>query len=139
MIVVDLECANAHRFEGWFASHETFAAQHKTHMLSCPVCSTHNIERRPSAPSLVRSRADTEQAAVASSAQLLTKLIEALRDQAIASEDLGEHFANEARKIHYGDAHARPIKGSASLDETHALLDEGINVLPLPWVKEDLH
>ncbi|GAB2903506.1 DUF1178 family protein [Uliginosibacterium flavum] len=141
MIVVDLVCTETHRFEGWFASSEAFEAQYAQKMVSCPMCGTHVVQRLPSAPhighnSAAASAPEIEQA---DPARILAKLINVLRDQAISSEDVGKRFAEEARKIHYGDAEARTIRGQASLDETRGLLEEGISVLTLPPTKEDLH
>ena len=141
VIVLDLECEQAHRFEGWFASAQTFEQQHARLMVSCPVCGSHGVHRKLSAPHVARSStaADTAPAAKPDQARILAKLIDVLRDHGIDSEDVGQHFAEEARKIHYGDAEDRAIRGKASLSETLKLLDEGINVLPLPPAKEDLH
>lgn len=139
MIVVDLVCTETHRFEGWFASSEAFEAQYAQKMVSCPVCGTHVVQRLPSAPHIGHSSPPAPEIAQADPARILAKLIDVLRDQAISSEDVGKRFAEEARKIHYGDAEARAIRGQASLGETRGLLEEGISVLPLPPAKEDLH
>lgn len=141
MIVVDLVCTETHRFEGWFASSEIFEQQYAQKMVSCPVCGTHVVQRLPSAPHIGHSSAavTTSEIQQADPARILAKLIDVLRDQAISSEDVGKRFAEEARKMHYGDAEARTIRGQASLGETRSLLEEGISVLPLPPAKENLH
>lgn len=139
VIVVDLRCANAHRFEGWFASSETFAQQREQQMVTCPICGSHEVQRQPSAPHVARSAAPAAPAAPADPASILAKLVEVLQDQGIASEDVGERFVEEARKIHYGDAEERAIRGQASLTDALGLLEEGISVLPLPPAKEHLH
>lgn len=138
MIVVDLICAEGHRFEGWFASPEALDAQRASQMLSCPSCGSLEIQRMPSAPQIVRSRS-TSEADEAEPVKVLEQLISALRKLSDDSEDVGTDFAEEARKIHYGDAEARAIKGQTSVQEAIGLLDEGISVLPLPAAKEDLH
>ncbi|MDP5241355.1 DUF1178 family protein [Uliginosibacterium sp. 31-16] len=140
MIVLDLECEQAHRFEGWFASAQAFEQQHARLMVTCPVCGSHDVQRKLSAPHVARSSAaDTAPAAQPDQTRILAKLIDVLRDHGIDSEDVGQHFAEEARKIHYGDAEERAIRGKASLGEALKLLEEGISVLPLPPAKEDLH
>lgn len=141
MIVVDLVCTETHRFEGWFASSEAFEAQYAQKMVSCPMCGTHVVQRLPSAPHIGHNSAAASAPEIEQTdpARILAKLINVLRDQAISSEDVGKRFAEEARKIHYGDAEARTIRGQASLDETRGLLEEGISVLTLPPTKEDLH
>lgn len=138
MIVVDLICAEGHRFEGWFASPEALDAQRASQMLSCPSCGNLEIQRMPSAPQIVRNRS-TSEADEAEPVKVLEQLISALRKLSDDSEDVGTDFAEEARKIHYGDAEARAIKGQTSVQEAIGLLDEGISVLPLPAAKEDLH
>lgn len=141
MIVLDLECANAHQFEGWFASSEAFEQQSTNKMVCCPICGTLEVHRRPSAPHVARSTTNETPAeeAPAQANGTLDKLIETLREQAATSEDVGERFPEEARKIHYGDAEDRAIRGHASVSEAMGLLDEGINILPVPPSKEDLH
>lgn len=144
MIVLDMECEHAHQFEGWFASSEAFEAQREKGLVSCPVCGSQKILRRPSAPHVARGTpAPDRQADTARQeekpVQILEKLLENLRQQADRMENVGTRFAEEARKIHYGDAQERPIKGQASIREAADLIEEGINILPLPQKKEDLH
>ena len=120
VIVLDLECEQAHRFEGWFASAQTFEQQHARLMVTCPVCGSHDVHRKLSAPHIARSStaAETAPTAKPDQARILAKLIDVLRDHGIDSEDVGQQFAEEARKIHYGDAEDRAIRGKASLSET---------------------
>jgi hypothetical protein len=144
VIVVDLICSAEHRFEGWFASHDAFDAQSANGSLSCPVCGAQEVRRLPSAPHVARSASQpsapvTPKGDAPNPGQVLQQLINALRDRASQSEDVGERFANEARKIHYGDAEERAIKGVATMRDTLELIEEGISVLPVPPPKEDLH
>lgn len=132
MIVLDLLCSAGHRFEGWFASQEAFSSQRETGLLCCPDCGSHEVSRLPSAPHIQRSGIAPGPARPANPAAALRQLVS-------ESEDVGPRFADEARKIHYGDAAARPIRGMASVRDTLGLLEEGISVLPLPVPKEDLH
>lgn len=144
MIVLNLECAQAHQFEGWFASSEAFGEQCAKGLVSCPVCGSPEVHKRPSAPYVARASttADTQPAASQASpnpAAILSKMIEAMRQQIPQMEDVGKNFADEARKIHKGEAEERPIRGQTSVGEAIELIEEGISVLPLPPAKEDLH
>ncbi|MHB1375436.1 MAG: DUF1178 family protein [Thauera sp.] len=152
MIVLDLSCAKSHRFEGWFASSADFESQLAGGVLVCPVCGDTQIHRLPSAPyvqtrsdsSPVRPAASGAPAAESSppaptvSAATVAHFVSTLRQMARKAEDVGERLPEEARRIHYGDAEARDIRGAASQDEIEELLDEGIMVLPVP-PDEDLH
>lgn len=134
VIVLDLLCGAGHRFEGWFGSNEDFEKQSATHMLSCPVCGEPRVSRLPSAPYVQRT--DTSQAVAR---EQHAGMIEKLRALANDSEDVGTKLPDEARRIHSGEAEARPIRGMASVRDVLGLLEEGITVLPLPGPKEDLH
>ncbi|MDQ7990997.1 MAG: DUF1178 family protein [Candidatus Dactylopiibacterium sp.] len=134
MIVLDLLCDAGHRFEGWFASSEAFEQQRGARQVSCPLCNGSEVRRLPSAPHVQRATPSTP-TTDAGPAQLIDRL----REVARLSEDVGERFPDEARRIHYGEAEARSIRGQASARETRALLDEGIVVLPVPADKDDLH
>jgi hypothetical protein len=137
VIVLDLICEEEHRFEGWFASHEEFERQRTAALVSCPRCNSPSIRRLPSAPHITRSTSAPP--AAPEPTEVLKHLLGALQKIASNSEDVGERFADEARKIHYGDAEARAIRGETTLGEGLRLLEEGISVLPLPTPKEDLH
>ncbi|MEO8346185.1 MAG: DUF1178 family protein [Betaproteobacteria bacterium] len=136
MIIYDLLCASGHEFEGWFASGAEFARQKVAHLVSCPVCDGRDIERRPSAKVRVTKTAvaAAPMAPVAHDAiagipsELLAKLREAVRK----TEDVGERFPEEARKIHYDEVPARSIRGKASPEEAEALSEEGIDFSQLP-------
>lgn len=141
MIVFELICAQEHRFEGWFASTEVFEAQRDSGLVECPVCATGSVERLPSAR-IRRGARPEEQVAAASSpvpaqpapdSGRRTVTLAAFVDHVLKNtEDVGPRFPAEARKIHYEEAPARGIRGVASREETEALADEGIAVLPLP-------
>lgn len=156
MIVVDLMCEHEHRFEGWFASSDDVESQQQRGLLTCPLCNSREVRRLPSAPHIQRSGAEQEADAHASIAptsepkhvphaesaeaqQLLQLLMQKLQESAVHSEDVGEDFTVEVRRIHFGDAEARAIRGLATAQDVAGLLDEGISVLPLPVTKENLH
>ena len=139
MKVYNLSCDHHHRFEGWFSSEDDFIAQSAAAAIACPVCGRHAIERMPSAPRLNLSSSRTEppdpQAAIQA------KVLELVRRVVASAEDVGERFAEEARRIHYNETKERAIRGVATLQECEALAEEGIGVMPLPVstvVKEKL-
>lgn len=148
MLVLNLGCAQDHRFEGWFGSSEDFESQQQRGLLTCPVCGAHEVKRLPSAPHLNMSRRP-EPAVVPVSGpggavsptpvapqdrpqQLQQLALQAVRHLLANTEDVGSRFAEEARRIHYGEAEVRGIRGKVSLDEAQALAEEGIEAVPLP-------
>ena len=134
MKVLDLQCPHGHRFEGWFASADDFESQQSRKLVECPICGANEVSRLPSAPRLnLSGAADTKQPAGA--VQMQARVMRALREILEKTENVGERFAEEARRIHYGEAQDRPIYGDASLDEAKALNDEGIRVAAIPWPK----
>jgi hypothetical protein len=141
MKIFDLQCGAGHRFEGWFASAEEFAAQSAQGLVGCPSCGTQEVDRIPSAtrfntgaPRPVAT--DTKgQDPLALAQKLYSRMLDELLTR---SEDLGTEFPAEARRIHYHEAPARTIRGQASKEEHEALVDEGIPVLrmPIPRAKD---
>jgi len=136
MKVIDLRCANDHRFEGWFASEEDLQAQSEGGLVQCPVCGDGAVTRMPSAPRLNVSALRTEPAVaptVPDAAQRMQSLwLRTMRQVLEKTEDVGERFPEEARRIHYGEIQERGIRGQATADEAKALKDEGIDVVALP-------
>ena len=137
MIIFDLLCAHGHAFEGWFASGAEFDRQKDARLVTCPVCDGSDVERRPSARVQVAKASNAAPTPVPAargdaiagiSPELLAKLREVVRN----TEDVGERFPEEARKIHYDEAPPRSIRGQASREEAEALADEGIEFSPLP-------
>ncbi len=139
MKVLDLQCTQGHAFEGWFASEEDFVSQCARALVQCPLCGDPEVHKKLSAPRLNLStgRHDEQSHAVAASttpnanAALGSAWLEMGRRVIASTEDVGEDFAEEARKMHYGETEERGIRGKTSLDEARALLDEGIDILPL--------
>ena len=135
MKVLDLCCANEHRFEGWFASDDDYRAQQGSGRVECPLCGDTAIRRLPSAPRLNLTAAppdDGPKQSVTQSPDLQAMWLQAVRHELEKTEDVGEGFPEEARRIHSGEAPVRGIRGRASRDETDALREEGIEVMPLP-------
>ena len=115
MIVYNLLCENAHRFEGWFGSAEAFDHQHLAGVLSCPVCGSSSVQRQPSAP-YVRTR--VADAPAAEQGLTMQQIRAHLMDYLIKStEDVGERFPEEARAIYYEEAPERAIRGRATIAE----------------------
>jgi hypothetical protein len=142
MIVFDLLCVLGHRFEGWFGSADEFADQKRRSLLSCPSCGSAQVERVPSA-SRVNLGATAPQPAPAQSPEIEGRdpiaiaqmLYSRMLDELLTkTEDVGNDFPDEARRIHYEEAPARAIRGRATEAEHRDLVDEGVPVarLPLP-------
>jgi hypothetical protein len=154
MIRYNLRCDKGHAFESWFQNSSAYESQEKRKLVSCPGCGSTKVERAIMAPQIVskkRDRAEPAPAAAAPEAaapsstslmmaqerELRAKLKE-LRDHIVKNADnVGERFPNEARKMHYGDIEHRPIYGEASPEEARSLIDEGVEVSPLPVLPED--
>jgi hypothetical protein len=154
MIRYTLRCERGHGFESWFQNSSAYEVQEKRKLVNCPVCGSAKVERAIMAPQIVSKKgresappapaASTEVAAptstplmMAQERELRAKLKE-LRDHIVKNADnVGERFPNEARKMHYGDIEHRPIYGEASPDEARSLIEEGVEVSPLPVLPDD--
>jgi hypothetical protein len=131
MIVLNLICPHEHRFEGWFSSSETFEDQQRRGLVTCPFCNAADVSRLPSGPHVVRSSPAKDSDESETVAAVQAQLREAIQAYVRNSENVGEHFPEEARKIHYREAPARNIRGVATVEETREMLEEGIVVVPL--------
>ena len=154
MIRYNLRCERDHAFESWFQSSSAYETQEKRKLVNCPVCGSAKVERAIMAPQIVSKKgrdvpvqapvAATEATTPASTPlmmaqerELRAKLKE-LRDHIVKNADnVGERFPNEARKMHYGDIEHRPIYGEASPEEARSLIEEGVEVSPLPVLPDD--
>lgn len=141
MIIFELGCMQGHHFEGWFASADDFARQAGLAMVRCPECDDEHIAIVPSAKVRVAKHAAAtppapaeppEPASAEAVIGLPPEFIRKLREVMKATEDVGRRFPDEARKIHYDEVPARPIRGQASHEEAEALRDEGIEFALLP-------
>ena len=136
--VFDLQCEHGHIFEGWFGSHEDYDAQQARGLVSCPVCGSASITKRLSAPRLnvahlhAPAASDAEKMA-ALQAVVMRQVRAVLRN----TENVGARFAEEARRIHEGDADERPIRGTATREEREALAEDGIDVMAVPDFLDD--
>lgn len=133
MKVLNLRCALDHRFEGWFASDDDFRTQGERGLVACPLCDDKTISRLPSAPRLNMSRQRDEGAplpvAEIAQARAQGQWLRAVREMIRTTEDVGDRFPEEARRIHYGEAQERGIRGHATPADAHALREEGIEVV----------
>ena len=148
MKVLNLQCETGHGFEGWFASEDDFQAQSARGLVACPMCSDARIIRLPSAPRLNLSGARAPEPATSSpsegprqapsgpagppSLEMQALWMKAVQQVLRNTEDVGERFPEEARRIHYGEIAHRGIRGQATAEDRAALADEGIEVMPLP-------
>lgn len=142
MIRYSLRCEKAHEFEGWFSGSADFDAQQQRGLIGCPVCGSASVSKMLMAPSVSTARekeATRTLALDAAQKQAFTKIKETLASIRANAEDVGDKFPEEARKIHYGEAEERGIIGQASPQEAKALIEEGIEVAPLPVLPDDVN
>jgi hypothetical protein len=135
MKVLNLQCAHGHGFEGWFASNEAFDAQLADGLVECPMCGNTAITKLLTAPRLnLGGHKPPSEAAATQVAEVTpeARWMRAVREVLAQTEDVGPRFADEARRIHYGEAEERGIRGQATREETQSLNEEGIAVFSLP-------
>lgn len=156
MKVLDLQCSLSHSFEGWFGSEDDFQQQLARGLVECPLCGDTAVTKMLSAPRLnlgapePRASSDVQQGKPtgqgpdtqgrndvmnAPDAAMQAAWLKMVRHVMANTDDVGDRFADEARRIHYGESQERGIRGQATVKETEALLEEGIGVLPLPIPK----
>ncbi|MFV0282597.1 MAG: DUF1178 family protein [Castellaniella sp.] len=151
--VFDLSCEHDHVFEGWFSSRDSYQDQLSRGLVRCPVCHSDRITRRVSAPHLNVSHLRAEpaprvevspqtRAAVAAPssdqmARLQAEVLRQVRRIVRQSDDVGDRFAGEARRMHSGEIEERPIRGTASAEECRELVDDGISIMPIPEILDD--
>lgn len=138
--VFNLNCDKGHQFEGWFGSAEDYDSQSASGLLTCPLCNSTAVTKALSAPYVAKGVAEPrsptpapQPAAMPTPAQMQAMVIKMMREVAANTEDVGERFAEEARRIHYKEAEERGIRGVTSPDEAAALEEEGIQVMALPF------
>ena len=146
MIKYALACDQAHEFESWFPSISAYEDQRKRGFVTCPYCHSAQIEKQIMAPSVTRAgkavEADASEtvamAAPSDKDQGMRAMLRALKEHLRQNADnVGQGFAEEARKIHYGEAEERSIYGEADATEARALIEEGIGIVPLPILPDD--
>ncbi len=144
MKVLNLRCGNGHGFEGWFGSEEDFLAQNGEGRIECPLCTDRVISRMPTAPRLnlaktkelvPTAQSQADQAVAAGPPvehELQAMWLKAVQHVMKNTEDVGERFVEEARRIHYGEVPERGIRGQATPEQREALQEEGIATMQLP-------
>ena len=139
MIRFDLRCRKGHLFEAWFRDGATADRQIAGRKLACPTCGGARVEKAPMAPRIGRGQKETaapaETKEVAAKSVMLRKELAELRAKVEANCDyVGDRFAEEARKIHYGETDPRGIYGETSDAQARELTEEGIEFRRIPWV-----
>ncbi len=140
MILFELKCAQDHRFEGWFRDGRNYEAQRKGGKLACPVCNSRKIEKAPMAPRIAKGAPakpakPAEAPAAVAPQTMAVKALRELRAKVEADCDyVGPTFAEEARRIHYGETEPRGIYGETTDEEAEALDEEGIEFAKIPWL-----
>ena len=152
MINYSLICSNDHQFEGWFRSYEDYNNQVNSKLIDCPICGNNNIQKGLMAPAVQSSKnkkrnqesqnnipkKSTENPTIVANSDHLRVAFNMLRKYVEKNcENVGNNFAQEARKISKGEASERDIYGKATVEEVEKLHEEGIDVASIPWVKDD--
>lgn len=157
MIRYALACANGHEFESWFPSSDAYEAQLARALVACPVCDATQVEKQIMRPSVARLGTAPQAETVAAPAPApeaapapqpvavfsererdLRAMVRAFREHVVKNaENVGERFPDQARKMHHGDIEHRSIYGQASPVEVKELLDEGVELHPLPILPDD--
>jgi hypothetical protein len=148
MIKYALSCENAHSFESWFPDSVSYDVQARRGLIACPECGSARVSKAIMAPAIVggEKRQKRQEATAAPVAllderqQRLREIARQLRQEIIAnSDDVGAKFPEEARAIHDGAAPARSIRGQATAEDARALIEDGVGVLPLPFLPEEFN
>jgi hypothetical protein len=156
MMLYRLHCARDHDFESWFRDSSAYDDQKVRGLVTCPICGSAEVDKAIMAPSLGRSTRKVEAEApveapaiptapatqpvalMAEKEQQLRAMLKAVREHVVANSDyVGDEFARLARRMHEGDEEQRPIHGEATSDEVRALIDDEIEVLPLPVLPDE--
>jgi hypothetical protein len=137
VIVYNLRCKNSHEFEGWFKDSAAFDAQAKSGNVACPVCDTRKVTKAIMAPAVAGAK---KSQVTPSEAKKMRQFMTGLRKYVQENADyVGPKFAEEARKIHYGEVEDRHIYGEATIKEAQELVEEGVDVAPLPPDLEEIN
>ncbi|MEE8334279.1 MAG: DUF1178 family protein [Alphaproteobacteria bacterium] len=137
MIVYDLTCGNDHGFEAWFPSSEAYDRQRKARKVLCPACGDSKVSKALMAPSVsgTKKKGDGKLTHASGPAAYMSALRELRQQVETNCDNVGEHFPEEARKMHYGESEKRNIYGEATEAEAETLSDEGIDCQRIPWVQ----
>ncbi len=140
MVVFDLICKNCSTaFEGWFGSFDEYKKQKENEQISCPACDSHHVEKQLSAPA-VSKKANQQKLTpqLPIKPEDVRKIIKDFREHIFKNFDnVGDKFAEESLKIHYGEADERNIYGTVTKEEAGELAKEGIDAIPIPLLPKD--
>jgi len=140
LINFNLNCDGDHQFDGWFSSSNDFDVQLKQGFLTCPVCESANITKSLMSPTVTtgRQKEKVALATMAANHKEVASQLKVLRDKMTeGAEDVGRRFPEEARKIHYGETESRGIYGEANKEEVTSLVEEGVDIMPLPILPDE--
>jgi hypothetical protein len=139
VIHYSLVCDKSHKFDGWFASAAAYDAQKLRGLVTCPICMTTSVDKALMAPSVSRSGSEKISLSIGHPQHAqLREAMQALRNKVTSEADyVGDKFAEEARKIHFKEVDQRGIYGEATREEVAALVDEGVDFMPLPSIPEE--
>lgn len=134
MILFDLQCAKGHGFEAWFRNGEAYEAQAAANEIACPICGDADIRKAPMAPRIAKTRSGKDEEKRRQVAEVMRELTDLRRKVEENCDYVGDRFAEEARKIHYGEVEHRDIYGEATTEEATQLSEEGVTFSRIPWV-----
>jgi hypothetical protein len=129
MIKYDLQCRKGHGFEAWFRDSAAYDRQAAAGKVTCPECGSRKVEKAIMAPRVGKSSAEMK--------EMRKKLVELRKHIEATSDNVGPQFAEEARKIHYGEAEVRAIYGETTDEEAEALSEEGVPFSRIPWLPKE--
>ncbi|MCO5059268.1 MAG: DUF1178 family protein [Rhizobiaceae bacterium] len=139
MISFSIVCENDHDFEAWFRNGDDFDAQRRRKLIACPACGSTKVEKALMAPAVSTGRRKEKMALAIGTEQrkAMAKLKELTEKLKQGADYVGDKFADEARKIHFGETEARGIYGEATVDEARSLHEDGVEFLPLPNIPDE--
>ena len=139
MISFSIVCENDHDFEAWFRNGDDFDAQRRRKLIGCPACGSTKVEKALMAPAVSTGRRKEKMALAIGTEQrkAMAKLKELTEKLKQGADYVGDKFADEARKIHFGETEARGIYGEATVEEARSLHEDGVEFLPLPNVPDE--
>jgi len=139
VISYSLVCDNSHKFDAWFRNAEAYEEQHDRGIVTCPMCNSVKVEKALMAPAVSRMNSDKVSLSTGHPMQSeIREMLRTMRKKVTSEADyVGDKFAEEARKIHFGEADPRGIYGEATRDEVAELIDDGVDFLPLPHIPEE--
>ena len=139
MILFDLSCENEHQFEAWFPSSKKYDEQRKRKLISCPYCNSNKIKKALMAPNLnmLSKSKNKKNVSLKNKKSLETNIKKLKKLIETNTKDVGKNFAEEARKIYYGEKKSQSIRGETTKKEAKELIEEGIPCISMPWLSRE--